>query len=63
MFNLPCFMTLIIIGGYTRSGSNLAAVLDYDPEADKWTKVGEMAKGRTGHAMSLVPAETAEYCV
>ena len=38
-------------------------VLDYDPDADKWTKVGEMAQGRHHHAMSLVPKETADYCV
>ena len=56
-------MTRIIIGGYTSSGSNLAAVLDYDPDADKWTKVGQMANGRSFHGMSLVPAETADYCV
>ena len=41
----------------------MTEVLDYDPDADKWTKVGEMAKGRASHGMSLVPAETAEYCV
>ena len=41
----------------------LKDVLDYDPEADKWTKVGEMAKARSYHGMSLVPAKTADYCV
>ena len=58
-------MTLhdIIIGGYAGSGSGLADVLDYNPDADKWTKVGEMAKARSFHGMSLVPAETADYCV
>ena len=38
-------------------------MLDYDPEADKWTKVGEMANARYYHGMSLVPKETADYCV
>ena len=38
-------------------------VLDYDPDADKWTKVGETAQGRYLHGMSLVPKETADYCV
>ena len=38
-------------------------VLDYDPDADKWTKVGEMAHYRYLHGMSLVPRETMDYCV
>ena len=38
-------------------------VLDYDPDADKWTKVGEMATARYLHGMSLVPKETADFCV
>ena len=37
-------------------------VLDYDPDTDKWTKVGEMAHTRYFHGMSLVPKETADYC-
>ena len=41
----------------------IADVLDYDPEEDKWTKVDQLAKGRYKHAMSLVPKETADYCV
>ena len=41
----------------------LKDVLDYDPDADKWTKVGEMANARYLHGMSLVPKETADYCV
>ena len=54
----------IITGGLDKTRRNsLSDVLDYDPDEDKWTKVGEMAKGRTGHAMSLVPAKTADYCV
>ena len=40
-----------------------ADVLDYDPDEDKWTKVGQLAKGRNSHGMSLVPMETADYCV
>ena len=44
-------------------GSILADVLDYDPDADKWTKVGEMATARYLHGMSLVPKETADFCV
>ena len=58
------FMKLqcIIVGG-SGNGRRRKDVLDYDPDADKWTKVGQMAKGRTTHAMSLVPKETADYCV
>ena len=59
-------MTLhdIIIGGNTGSGySGLADVLDYDPDADKWTKVGQLATARFRHGMSLVPKETSDYCV
>ena len=41
----------------------LKDVLDYDPDADKWTRVGYMAKTRYYHGMSLVPKETADYCV
>ena len=37
-------------------------VLEYDPEGDKWTKVGELAEARYCHAMSIVPKETADYC-
>ena len=41
--------------------------MDFDPNANdghgKWTKVGEMAHGRYFHGMSLVPKETADYCV
>ena len=44
-------------------GNGLKDVLDYDPDADKWTKVGEMAHARYLHGMSLVPKETADYCV
>ena len=53
----------ITTGGLDKTRTNLADVLDYDPDADKWTKVGEMAKARSYHGMSLVPAKTADYCV
>ena len=41
----------------------MTEVLDYDPDADKWTKVGQMAQARYRHGMSIVPKETADYCV
>ena len=55
---------IFIAGGYTGESqpSNHVEVLDYDPEEDKWTKVGQLAKGRYTHGMSLVPKEIADYC-
>ena len=59
---------LIIAGGYVENpppGSKnaiLSEVLKYDPEADKWIKVGQLDFVRYGHAMSLVPKETADHC-
>ena len=50
-------------GGWPLAGNYLTDVLDYDPDADKWTKVGQLAKARYYHGMSLVPKETADYCV
>ena len=56
------FYPLYVIGGY--DGTNRRSeVLIYDPEKDQWTTVGQFAKGRSGHAMSIVPKETAKYCV
>ena len=49
-------------GGDSDSGT-FADVLDYDPNEDKWTKVGTMKKGLKFHGMSLAPKETADYCV
>ena len=54
---------IFITGGYTGENQALADVLDYDPEKGKWTKVGQLANGRTSHGVSLVPKETAYYCV
>ena len=54
----------IITGGQQGiEGIILADVLDYDPDEDKWTSVGQLATARDHHAMGLVPAETADYCV
>ena len=59
-----CSIQLMIhhyTGGY--DGSYMTEVLLYDPEADQWTPVGQLATARGEHAMSLVPKETADYCV
>ena len=52
-----------ITGGYNSDKTYLSDVLDYDPDADKWSKVGEMAHARYSHGMSLVQKEPADYCV
>ena len=33
-------------------------ILIYDSRQDKWTKTGELCRGRSQHAMSLVPVES-----
>ena len=58
--NVPIFITGGSVYGKSKK---FAEVLDYDPDADKWTKVGELATPRYYHGMSLVPKETANYCV
>ena len=54
----------IIAGGYAHHPKDprLSDVLKYDPEADKWIKVGDLDSARDSHAMSLVPKETADHC-
>ena len=50
-----------ILGG--SHGNNIYAdVLEYDPEGIQWTKVGELAEARTGHAVGLAPKENVAYC-
>ena len=57
--HIQTFMN-ILGGSY---GNNIYAdVLEYDAQAIQWTKVGELADARTGHAVSLVHTETTEYC-
>ena len=66
---LPLLCIIGIVGGKLEGNRGrpfegiLTDVLDYDPDADKWTKVGNMATARSAFAMSLVPVETADYCV
>ena len=40
-----------------------ADVLEYYSKANKWIKVGQLGKARSNHAVSIVPKETADYCV
>ena len=44
------------VGGYSTD------VLKYDPEADEWSSVGQLAIGQYYHAMSKVPLSTSDYC-
>ena len=53
---------LILFTGGRQGSKDSAEVLDYDPDADKWTKVGQLATARHAHGMSLVPKEIADYC-
>ena len=46
-----------MVGGYG-SGKYLKDILMYDSGQDKWTKTGELCRGRAYHAMSLVPVES-----
>ena len=57
--DLTCF-NVYVKGG--NDGKLQAEVLDYNPDANKWTKVGQLAKARHAHGISLVPNETADYC-
>ena len=54
---------IFITGGKALAGEAFADVIDYDPDENKWTKVGQLATVRFYHGMSLVPKETADYCV
>ena len=57
---------LIITGGKVGNKVNkgyFADVLKYDPKADQWTKVGQLAKARDMHAISLMPKKIVDYCV
>ena len=68
-YDLPPLCIIGIVGGRLEGNRGrpfrgiLTDVLDYDPDADKWTKVGQMATARSAHTMSLVPGETADFCV
>ena len=54
---------VIITGGVDKNKKVLKDILEYDPEEDKWTKVGDLPHPRYHHAISLVPKETADSCV
>ena len=52
---------IFITGGHNGRWSS-AEVLVYDSRANQWTKVGQLAKARRGHAMTKVPKDIANYC-
>ena len=45
-------------GGRTADNKYSSDILIYDSSEDKWTKTGELCRGRAEHAMSLVPVES-----
>ena len=45
-------------GGQAAVRKYSSDILIYDGNEDKWTKTGELCRGRAFHAMSLVPVET-----
>ena len=45
-------------GGQTLDEKYFSDILIYDSRQDKWTKTGELCRGRAWHAMSLVPVES-----
>ena len=45
-------------GGKTADKKYSSDILIYNSHEDKWTKAGELYRGRAWHAMSLVPVES-----
>ena len=52
-----------MIGGRTENKKSTRDILMYDGNEDKWTKVGDLCRGRRFHAMSLVPAVVEDECI
>ena len=50
-------------GGRPEKTAYLKDILMYDGNEDKWTKVGDLCRGRYKHAMSLVPAIVEDECI
>ena len=48
---------------YRASQGGGKEILLYDSKTDKWSKTGDLCKGRGGHAMSLVPASVEDHCI
>ena len=46
-----------------RHKGEIRDILVYDGNEDKWSKVGDLCRGRRWHGMSLVPAEVDEECI
>ena len=50
-------------GGKTEANKKSTRdILMYDGNEDKWTKVGDLCRGRGFHAMSFVPAVVEDEC-
>ena len=52
-----------VAGGGTGNGEYSKDILIYVADEDKWTKTGDLCRGRAFHAMSLVNAVVDEECV
>ena len=50
-------------GGTVKGFKFSSDILMYDGNEDKWTKVGDLCRGRAWHAMSLVPADVEDECI
>ena len=57
MFNVILMHDMYMAGGEVNEGYS-KDILIYDSSQDKWTKTGELCRGRAFHAMSLVPVES-----
>ena len=58
--NLSKLHELLTGGGRS---STTKDVLMYDVNEDKWESVGQLPTGHLRHGISLVPMDTADYCV
>ena len=59
-FSLPFrdFDAWYMAGGKTVDKKYSRDIFIYDSSQNKWTKTGELCRGRAEHAMSLVPVES-----
>merc|ERR1712029_1102549 len=53
---------IIVTGGKSNTGEE-KDVLKFDQTSKQWVKIGQMTKGRKGHAVSLLPlADAKKLC-
>ena len=55
--------TVYVTGGYD-GGTSLSDIQTWDPELSSWSKVGDMARARSYHAVTVVDYHViSQYCV